>query len=151
MKKKVNRWFDKVVAALLAWLGIAATGCSLSTEYGVPHADYILRGKVTRADTQEPIEGIRMLVKLNEDITDTLYTDANGECHRMYKGFFPGLDLESIKVEDVDGAAGGGSFAPDSLRVTAEHRVDIELGEGWYSGTYGITADFALKQQDGEH
>ena len=28
---------------------------------------------------------------------------------------------------------------------------DIELGEGWYSGTYGITADFALKQQDGEH
>ena len=69
-----------------------------------------------------------------------------GEYRRMYL-----LSPQSIKVEDVDGAAGGGRFAPDSLRVTSEHLVDIELGEGWYSGTYGITADFALKQQDGEH
>ncbi len=146
MKKKVNRWFDKVVAALLTWLGIAATGCSLSTEYGVPHADYILRGKVTRADTQEPIVGIRVAVGDGGYHADTLYTDANGEYRRMYL-----LSPQSIKVEDVDGAAGGGRFAPDSLRVTSEHLVDIELGEGWYSGTYGITADFALKQQDGEH
>ncbi len=146
MKKKVNRWFDKVVAAVLAWLGIAATGCNLVCEYGVPHADYILRGTVTRADTGEPIEGIRMVVRLNEHITDTLYTDANGECHDKYWNLSP----QAIKVEDVDGPAGGGQFAPDSLQVTSEHQVDIELGEGWYYGTYGVVADFALKEEGSE-
>lgn len=137
---------DKLIAAVLAVLGVTATGCESQAEmYGTPHATFKIRGTVTQEATQEPVEGIRVLLGNKGYYYDTLHTDAQGKYEFISRGMM--LDMVCVKVEDVDGAAHGGLFAADSTEITSEQFVKTEEGEGWDIGTFEGTLDFSLKPQ----
>lgn len=145
MKRGLIKSLDKLIAAVLAVLGITATGCeSQNVEYGSPHATFKIRGTVTQEATQEPVEGIRVLLGSKEYCYDTLHTDAQGK-YEFIGGMLP--DTTWVKVEDVDGVAHGGLFAADSTEITSSQFVQTEEGEGWDWGTFEGTVDFSLKPQ----
>lgn len=151
MKRGIVKSLDKLIAAVLALLGVTATGCEERyLEYGSPHATFKIRGTVTQEATQEPVEGIRVLLGTTEHYYyDTLHTDAQGK-YECVEGGVAMFDTTWVKVEDVDGAAHGGSFAADSAMLTPEQLVMTEEGEGWNIGTFEGTLDFSLKPQSEE-
>ena len=60
MKVRFNRWYNAVLTALLSMLGFSCSSDEpeeygpIVLEYGVPHADYIVKGTVTD-ETGTPI------------------------------------------------------------------------------------------------
>lgn len=151
MKRGIVKSLDKLIAAVLALLGITATGCEERyLEYGSPYATFKIRGTVTQEATQEPVEGIRVLLGTTEHYYyDTLHTDAQGK-YECVEGGVAMFDTTWVKVEDVDGAAHGGLFAADSAMLTPEQLVMTEEGEGWNIGTFEGTLDFSLNPQSEE-
>ena len=151
MKRGIVKSLDKLIAAVLALLGVTATGCEERyLEYGSPYATFKIRGTVTQEATQEPVEGIRVLLGTTEHYYyDTLHTDAQGK-YECVEGGVAMFDTTWVKVEDVDGAAHGGLFAADSAMLTPEQLVMTEEGEGWNIGTFEGTLDFSLNPQSEE-
>ena len=128
MKVRFNRWYNAVLTALLSMLGFS---CSLDEpeeygpivlEYGVPHADYIVKGTVTD-ETGTPIQGIKTSIKgfypgvegVFVEGIDSIQTDASGQYQLKYMGM-PHKYFKLI-VEDIDGEANGGEFLSDTLDI----------------------------------
>lgn len=59
MKKIALTTYAKIITALLSIVGYL-TGCQIindpKDEYGVPSADYVIKGKVTDAITNQPLK-----------------------------------------------------------------------------------------------
>ena len=139
---------------LLALLGVSATGCITPCMYGSPSADWSVKGKVI--DEQgEGVEGLQVVVSnyfpnsaeviydVNEKPLDTLRTGRDGTYGLDGQGF--PLNQLKIKVEDIDGEAGGGEFADVSLVL---HDIKFEDGKGWYEGHAEINVpDIIVKKK----
>ena len=157
MKVRFNRWYNAVLTALLSMLGY---GCSLDEpeeygpivlEYGVPHADYIVKGTVTD-EAGTPIQGIKTSIKgvipENEVVygLDSIQTDVSGQYQLKYMGM-PNNWLKLI-VEDIDGEANGGEFLSDTLDIDFDKAEKAKDGDGhWYEGVYNIPQDIKLKKK----
>ena len=101
----------------------------IMAEYGVPHADYVVSGKVTD-EAGDPIKGIA--VTAPEESRDTVFTADDGG-YELRGEFFPDDKIE-IEFLDVDDEDNGGYFAYQTKSVALEKQKD---GTGWYSGLYG--------------
>lgn len=159
MKVRFYHWYNAVLTALLSVLGYGCSSSdddSLICEYGVPTADYVVKGIVT--DEQgTPIEGIKVSTKhvsrdleamgIHEAYTiDSLQTDAAGR-YTLTNGAYYYYNDFKLFVEDIDGEANGGTFKSDTIDVDFQKAVQIKEGSRWYSGTFEINQDIQLKKQ----
>ena len=161
MKVRFYRWYNAVLTVLLSMLGY---GCSSSddpldmygtpvVEYGVPHADYIIKGRVTD-EAGVAVQGIKTSLKqLNQTEggtmafgIDSIQTNELGAYQLKYTGMWR-VDNKLI-VEDIDGEANGGEFLSDTLDLDYKKAVQIEKGDArWYDGVYEVTQDVKLKKK----
>jgi putative lipoprotein (rSAM/lipoprotein system) len=74
MKTKLIKSYNIAITALLAILGFSACLGTSCAKYGSPAATFIIHGKVSDKETQQPIENIR--VAANE--WRHTFTDENG-------------------------------------------------------------------------
>lgn len=162
MKKLILKPYDKIIVALLGIIGFL-TGCSIINppvaEYGVPTADYEIKGTVTDSITSTPIENAKVLITrtqtyLDQNIaktyTDTLAikeTDNTGKYDITVQGFPQEEVGFQVKIEDIDGTANGGDFNSQQKSIVFKN-TDLTSGKtGWYSGKAVKTQDFKLKKK----
>lgn len=144
MKKLALKTYGKILAFVLSLFGLHS--CDIvepRVEYGSPSADYIVKGKITSADTKKPIKGIRVITPYDmyKGQADTVTTNEAGEYEVKKNRIFP-YEYGKMKIyaEDPDGVANDGIFEPDSLEVTFTKNDLIKKGSGnWYEGTYKKT------------
>ena len=158
MKVRFNRWYNAVLTALLSMLGFSCSSDEPEEygpvlEYGVPHADYIVKGTVTD-ETGTPIQGIKTSIKgfypevvgVFVEGIDSIQTDASGQYQLKYMGM-PHKYFKLI-VEDIDGEANGGEFLSDTLDIDFDKAEKAKDGDGhWYEGVYNIPQDIKLKKK----
>ena len=147
---------NKILAGLLALLGfsVAELGCG-RVEYGMPHADFEVKGKVVDSESKDPIEGIKVFVK-HEGYQDNYYevmsaeTNTAGEYSMRDKQWMYGYG-STLKVitEDIDGESNGGKFAIQTKEIELK-KSDFTGGNGWYDGQAEKTVDFELKKITGD-
>lgn len=116
-------------------------GCNVFVcEYGCPHSDYRVDITVTD-EAGKPVKGIRASRWGGDQ--NPLYTDDKGNA----KDTLPGTFLQYF-LEDVDGDANGGKFAPDTLYQTDFEFEQVKNGDGkWYEGVYDVKATVKLKKE----
>lgn len=138
MKEK----FLNICRVMLGLLGISAvSACNedptppdVVAEYGVPHADYVVRGKVTD-EAGTPIKGIQVSSLAGNEYhrqCDTVYTDDDGGYEIRRTIDFLGREVD-VRYEDVDGYENGGLFMTEDRKVALEKQED---GSGWYDGLF---------------
>lgn len=138
-------------AMLLALLGIG--GCEITdiidngggamVMYGSPTVLYEVKGKVTD-QKGNPIPGIQVTVESEfkgdgclvyySAIEEAVTTGSNGKWQR-YASHMPTQTLK-ISYKDIDGEAGGGEFADDSIFVNVTIVKDEKKAQQnfWYLG-----------------
>ena len=152
----------KIITGLLALLGF--TSCNLydpPVMYGMPHADYDVKCRVTDAD-EKPIEGIKVSAIWHDyqyavalDPTDEpAYTDALNIGRTNADGEYLFLDMSRIgwgrgtlevTVEDTDGEANGGDFATQTTETEFTSSDFVGGDSSWYVGKVTKTIDFTLE------
>lgn len=147
MKRIALKTYGKILAFILSFFGLSSCDFYPRVEYGTPSADYIVKGKVTDAQTNVPVKGIGIIVP--NKLCDTVYTNEQGD-YKVELNTFPYWN-EKMKViaKDLDGSANG-SFESDSLEIEFTSKDQTKKASGnWYSGTFEKTnQNFKLKQQD---
>jgi len=160
MKKYILRPFDKIIIALLTIIG-SLTGCDFihtPVEYGVPYADYVIKGTVTDSITSTPVQHVLVTITQNHPFTrhdsalihiDTLAlkeTDSAGNYDIQFQSF-PLEELTfKVKADDIDGTANGGDFTSQQKDVLFK-QSDLSGGKGWYNGKAVKTIDIKLKKK----
>lgn len=159
MKIRFYRWYNGLLASLLAFLGY---GCSLEdpidmygtpVEYGAPTVEFQLKGNVTDEDGKA-VQGIKVKVQEyfeNNNVfnIDSVRTDANGKYQLpLILDGFTQKDLNRCKliVEDTDGAENG-EFKNDTINLNGAEAKKIKDGEGWFNGAYEVNVDVKLKKK----
>jgi putative lipoprotein (rSAM/lipoprotein system) len=122
-------------------------------EYGTPHADFIIKGRVMD-ESGTPVQGIKTsLKKVFENNNkhyalgvDSVQSDVSG--NYQLKSTDRQNQYDKVIVEDIDGEANGGEFLSDTLDVDYNKAVKTKDGDGkWYLGIYEITQDVKLKKK----
>jgi len=158
MKKKLIKYFDKVLIGLMAATGLFS-GCETVVEYGTPTADYEITGTVTDSITAQPVQNARVIVTLTRShdepdttviIVDTLastMTDLSGKYDIQFKEFPLEEVSFKLKVSDEDGVANGGDFASHEKTVVFK-RTDLQgKKSNWYDGKAVKTQDIKLQPE----
>lgn len=136
--------FLKFCRMLLGILGVSAvSACGegilpapeygpIMAEYGVPHADYVIKGTVT--DTYgNPIKGIQVSGRYeHRTLPDTAYTAADGTYELKGRADLIGPEVD-LSFEDIDLDDNGGLFISETKLVEME--LD-DSGQSWYNGLY---------------
>lgn len=153
MEAKLQRLTRYLIATLLGLLGFSA--CSDDEEdntplmYGVPTADYIIKGTVTD-EAGNPIEGLLVIPYFRQGTVDssqypTTTTDSDGA---FKLDTLKGWDwVPPIVVADQDGEANGGHFIPDTLTYKDFERVPLGGGQEWHMGLFELEAEVKLKKE----
>ncbi len=148
MKKIAIKTYGKIITLLFALLGIGA-GCEKPLpvpEYGVPAADFIIKGKVTDKESQKPLKNIAVIKKSRHSPkNDTVRTNALGDYELKFNDF-PGEDYWVV-AKDLEGTDDGGWYGPDSILVNTKQMTQVKKGKGgWYDGIFEKKdADFKLQ------
>lgn len=152
MKIRFYRWYNGLLASLLAFLGY---GCSSGEPenypvmYGSPTVEFQLKGNVTDEDGKA-VQGIKVKVQEHNWLNiDSVRTDANGKYQLpLILDGFTQKDLNRCKliVEDTDGAENG-EFENDTINLNGAEAKKIKDGEGWFNGAYEVNVDVKLKKK----
>jgi len=147
MKVRFTRWYNTVLTALLGLLGFESCESESQLEYGVPQADYIVKGVVTD-DAGNPIQGIKTKFVHDHYYGEkTAITDDSGN-YEIQATSYPDLYNCQLIVEDIDGEANGGEFLSDTLDLSTKKPVQIKKGDRkWYEGTYELSQDVKMKKK----
>ena len=153
MKKSFIKFFDKIIVLLLGFSGVFSAceklpGGGTVAEYGVPHADFEIKGMVTDTANSQPIQNIRVIRQVYENFGDTLYTDSVGKYAFEFQEFPPSpKSTFHLKIEDIDGEDNGGHFGTKEIDVTITKADQVEKGDGsWYNGKFVKTQDLELER-----
>lgn len=156
MKKRIIKIYDKIIVALLGITGFF-TACTDPyigggiAEYGVPHADFEIKGVVKNRETGEAIDKIRVIRQERDypEYGDTIYTDGKGEYRFEFYGFPYEENKFKLKIEDIDGGENGGDFVTKELEIVFTNNDKVENSSGWYEGKYKKTIDIELDKKEG--
>lgn len=131
-----------VLAGLLTLLGFSCSSDldnddDLICEYGSPHANYEIKGKVTdRLNNSIP----NIQIELRDSVPsrgwahcDTIYTNSAGE-FVWQTGEFPGMTFKLTAI-DTDDESNGGLFARDTSFVSFKNAKYVGGDGRWNSGT----------------
>jgi len=138
------------LAGLVSLLGLGISCGSddiPAPEYGSPHADFSVKGKVTD-ESGKPIQGIMVQAQsIREgriiERRDTVYTDNAG----LYETKAFVIDIDSIKVyaKDIDKDKNG-SFQNDSTLILPDE-IELTDRKGWLIGRGEKEVNFTLKEK----
>ncbi|HRZ96948.1 MAG TPA: radical SAM-associated putative lipoprotein [Paludibacter sp.] len=159
ISKTFIRILNGILAGLLVLLGFS--NCEPMDEYGVPNADYNLKGKVVDKANAKPIKGIRigfspypkavlmygvMPMEYRNYAADT--TDTKGEYNftqKFYAGDIPEGDIP-VYVEDIDGNENG-LYRDTVINVNFEDATRSGKQKNWYDGKLTLNADIELTKK----
>ena len=153
MKKRFYRWYNGLLASLLALLGYSCSPESeeygTPVEYGAPTVEFQLKGNVTDEDGKA-VQGIKVKVQEHNWLNiDSVKTDVNGKYQlpiRITASNEKGLEYCRLSVEDTDGAENG-EFKNDTINLNGAEAKKIKDGEGWFNGAYEVNVDVKLKKK----
>ncbi|MDR0547517.1 MAG: radical SAM-associated putative lipoprotein [Dysgonamonadaceae bacterium] len=156
--------FNWLIAGVLSLLGFS--GCSLINngleEYGAPHSDYVIKGKVVDSKTKQPVKGIKIgEAPMNVLMYGTIYTeyyerflpdttDVNGNFKITFtnEGFGdPQQSPIELLAEDIDGAENG-SYLKEVVEVDFNKAVQTKPENGWYNGEYTVNQNIELNPEN---
>lgn len=144
MKKIVLKTYGKIIAWILTCLGIY-TSCHIEgpVEYGVPNADFVIKGTVIDKTTRQPINNMAVIHKSQSTPyeNDTVKSDANGNYKFDYNSY--GINDITIYTSDTDSDLNG-LYHSDTIRIKKQELKQIKKSKGWYSGKFEGIADFEL-------
>ncbi len=162
IRKSFFRVFNVLLAALLSILGFSACDKMGAVEYGVPNADYTVKGTVLNKADSKPIKGIRvgfsrvypepvlmygvMPQPYRSTKADT--TQLNG-AYKLKDNFTIGqIDDNSLEVfiQDIDGPANG-AFNDTIITVDFSNVKATGKPSGWYDGEYGVELNIKLDEK----
>jgi len=154
MKQRLLHYYDKLVVVLLGFFPFFSfTGCGDEPrcEYGVPNADYILKGIVTDSLTDTPVKNIRVTLKGRyepDTSDDTVFTDTNGKYNFQFNSFPYDSTAFQLKVEDIDDSTNGGPYNTEEVTACVQQASwDYSEDDGsWYSGKATVTTDIKLNK-----
>ncbi len=154
-KSRYTKCLQWVIGSLLGLLGFSGCEDGIFGKdepmdmYGVPTADYIVKGTVTD-EAGNPIEGLHVTPYLHYYKFDSskapLATTAKDGTFKL--DTIKGMRIPPIVVADQDGEANGGHFIPDTLTMNEFERIQLEDGTGWYDGVFELKADIKLKKKE---
>jgi putative lipoprotein (rSAM/lipoprotein system) len=102
--------YNVILTALMAMLGFA-NSCERfgGTEYGVPHASFIVKGKIVSSEGNIPVPNIKVRMQIDSVSMqhDSAYSDSKGIYQVVDKFGFPISHSYSITFIDTDGTANG--------------------------------------------
>ncbi len=162
MKEKTNvqRFSVRILSGLLALLGFSACGgddgidetCAM---YGVPTAEYHLKGKVTDVTTNKGVPGIRMVFQSywderisDSDVvfhlfdSDTVFSGPNGTYDYQNEWVHGGK--HRVVLEDVDGPDNGGEYAKQINEISFTDSEKQKLS-AWRTKVEKSDLDFHIK------
>ncbi|MCL2168329.1 MAG: radical SAM-associated putative lipoprotein, partial [Lentimicrobiaceae bacterium] len=132
MKKPIIKFFDKIIFILLGFSGIFY-GCP---KYGMPEANYELKGTVTNKETSRPVKHIQITSQIPHYKSDTLYTNSNGQYNHQFREFYL-IEPLHLKFEDIDGEENGGEFISYEIDVDFSDAEQVKKGKGsWDHGSF---------------
>ncbi len=143
--RKLIRGTNWALAGLLSLLGFSSCGNQVE-EYGTPHADFKVTGRVTD-EAGEPLSGIRVVqTNLKSDYPspyDTVYSSPDGSYKYRYNaGFAPDSLYLKLKFEDPTARS---AYESDSVTVGFA-KGDLKGADGsWFLGAAEKVIDVKLK------
>lgn len=155
MKNLFLKPFDKIILALLGCIGFL-TGCNIIhppiAEYGVPSADFIIKGTITDSISSTPVANIRVIRGDSSSLAyprfDTIYTDSKGKYQSTVSAFPVESPAFHLKTDDLDGVQNVGDFQRKTVEVVFTSSDWIEKkSSGWYEGKAQKTVDIKLKKK----
>ena len=158
IKKSFIRITNRVLVALLALFGFSNCESGV-VEYGVPNADYTVKGTVVNKADAKPIKGIRvgfsrvypgpvlmygvMPQPFRSNIADTANVIGNYE---LSDSFFL-TDEINIYVEDIDGTQNG-LFNDTIINVDMKNATKSGKVTGWYEGKFTKEQNIELRPKN---
>jgi putative lipoprotein (rSAM/lipoprotein system) len=164
MNKTVLKSFNVLLAALLGILGF--TNCETREEYGTPHSDYIVKGKVVDKATGKSVSGLKISlfdyrIALMygtpqpdfKTITFTGYenkTDSKGAYQFDGNSFYSIKEVEnlplSMHISDIDGAENG-VYGDTIIEVNFKDAQRTKKASGWFDGEYVKNVNIELPEK----
>ena len=153
--KKLLKQTNWLLAALLTLLGFAGCDKTETVEYGVPSADYTVKGKVVNKSTGKPVKGILVgyapLSMLMYGVPPAEYrpkastqTDRNGE-FKLTEKIITSEEPVRLNVADVDGTENG-LYMSETLTVDFKDAEHTGKPKCWYNGEYTVTVLVELEE-----
>ena len=161
IKKSFIRGINLVLAALLTMLGFSKC-TEPEVEYGVPNADYTVKGIVVDKADAKPIKGIRIGLARSYPEPILMYgvmpqpyrtyladtTDIKGEYNlseNFTVGELPETDLP-LYIQDIDGDENG-LYNDTILNVDFEKAKHTGKTTNWYNGEYTLDVKVELTKK----
>jgi len=104
MKKvqiKYLKSYNSLIAVLLSLLGFATSCFEPRTDYGIPSAPYIIKGKIELSVDNTTLQNIQVKIQ-----ADSVKSDINGN-YQISKSGYVGSPTYTVQFRDVDGTANG--------------------------------------------
>ncbi len=160
IKKNLIRLANIFLASLLAIFGFS--NCEdVRMEYGVPNADYNLKGKVTDKSDSKPIKGIKVMfypfpqaiaeygvIPYSYRTFNADTTDINGNFN-LNENFSIGEiqgDTIPVYVQDIDGEENG-LYQDTIIKVDVKNAVRSGKRTDWYDGKFSVEKNIELKRK----
>ena len=164
MKKQIIRLINISLATMLVLLGFS--NCEPRKEYGVPNADYTVKGKIVDKADLKPIKGIRIGYGRYKNDSPVLMYGVIPTDYRTYKsdttdtnGAFNLTDHFSIEeyqsdsipvfVQDIDGEENG-LYQDTIINIDFKDASRSGKPKGWYSGKFTVEKNIKLKRKTDE-
>lgn len=151
--------YNWLIAGILALLGFG-TSCSgtvggMPVEYGSPSANYKINGNITSAVTDQPINNIKVVMKIQSYETDTSYfyypvdstfSDENGAYSLATTDYPDNPKTFRFIFSDIDSTENG-SFQ-DLDTIVSFDEITYSGASGWYQGEATLNSDIKLKPKE---
>lgn len=162
MKKSILKFVNICLATLLTVLGFSCEEPRM--EYGVPNADYTVKGKVIDKADSKPLKGIRVAYSPYPQAV-TMYGILPVP-YRSYKADTTGItgdynltdnfsigeihnDTIPVYVQDIDGIENG-LYRDTVIDVSFKDAKKSGKRTGWYDGEFTVEQNIELKRKTDE-
>ncbi|MDR1864327.1 MAG: radical SAM-associated putative lipoprotein [Bacteroidales bacterium] len=161
--KQIIKKTNAVLAFLLGLFGFY--GCEKgSIEYGTPHADYTVKGKIIDKATKKSIKGVRVVFEPARPIymygvpvtgynPKSAVSDDGGNYKLTESSLnalipnIPDLQQQEVYFLDVDGEENG-LYRDTMIVVDFAQAEKTKKQNNWYEGEYTVSKDIELQKKD---
>lgn len=153
IKRRFLRSVNSLILFLISLLGFT-TSCVIKTEYGSPHADFVVYGTITSVTDSKPIPEIIVEMRQVHEEEDTLHSRLVATGFSYYSGSYdlmaessPTDKTFSLRFIDTDGALNGEYETLDTTVVFKDPKFANGDGD-WYSGFAEKELNIQLKPKE---